>query len=168
FLFYNFLTICVSAYPLYSHFPFQMSSSSVSSSSPILNSDVPPSATDLLSIAVKKRRALSVRKTRNLHQELFHTRMIKSLCTVLEERLAAKRLTLAAKRGKKRPAKSQNETLVLCYQEPSRKRGRFSEEDPFGLDHIFMDVFGRVPKGESIIQIVPKMKSRSRVGVMVA
>lgn len=117
----------------------------------------PQSATQLLAIAIKKRRALAAQKNRRLHLELLHTGMIQSLCKHLGEKRASRR-----KRGKKRSLKGQDDCVLdstpspsqppvqaLTDQEPSSKRARFSEEDPFGLDHIFMDAFGRLPSGES-------------------
>lgn len=119
----------------------------------------PQSATQLLAIAIKKRRALAAQKNRRLHLELLHTGMIQSLCKHLGEKRASRR-----KRGKKRSLKGQDDCVLdstpspsqppvqaLTDQEPSSKRARFSEEDPFGLDHIFMDAFGRLPSGESYL-----------------
>uniref|UniRef100_A0A1I7XL57 Uncharacterized protein n=1 Tax=Heterorhabditis bacteriophora TaxID=37862 RepID=A0A1I7XL57_HETBA len=112
------------------------------------------SATQLLSLAIQKRRALYARKERDYRQELLQTGFIQFLCKHLGERRARRR-----RRGKRSVRQDKGDTVAsneapsshvdpivqnTIEAEPDRKRARpATDDDPFGLDEFFARVYGR-------------------------
>ncbi|CAI4227253.1 unnamed protein product [Auanema sp. JU1783] len=116
------------------------------------------SPTQLLSIAIKKRRALFGRKDRNYHQELLQTGFIQSLCKHLGERRARRKkrgcssskLVFDNENSGCTESQKVPETLVepvLQTPEPPIKRKLLSSDnDPFGLDRFFSDLLEKKPE----------------------
>lgn len=102
-------------------------------------------ATDLLEIAMRKRRELSAQKERNLRVELFQTHMIQTLCKHLggcaRRRRRARKRSHAAKPNQIKPELSTG-CLIQSESESPSKRLRVDEEDPFQLDQLFEMLYG--------------------------
>ena len=110
----------------------------------------PLSPTQLLAVAIKKRRALYSEKHRDYRRELLHTSFIQSLCKHLGEGRARRR----RRGGKKRShSKSLQDSAVpverkSCIDpnvqnivECPAKRS-CTDDDPFGLDEFFRNIYG--------------------------
>ncbi|UMM36549.1 hypothetical protein L5515_008662 [Caenorhabditis briggsae] len=149
---------------------FEPSSSSSSSSDDdsFVTTEMRP--TDLLTLAMKKRRALYNKKERNMRCEVLQTSFISSLCKHMGESRKRRR------RGGKKRSSSISSTNVsstfsdmtpdrvnpvynveplvqndhqLCFDEPAKKKAKDSYMDPFGLEEFFKNIGSKAIKGTS-------------------
>ncbi|CCD68622.2 Target Of Splicing [Caenorhabditis elegans] len=126
--------------------------------------------TDLLSLAMKKRRALYNQKERNMRCEVLQTSFITSLCKHMGE--SRKRHRRGGKKRSRSNSSSsvcstnsditpcgvepnnnveplvQNDQHQLCVAEPIAKKAKTSNfMDPFGLEDFFKGISSRSVKG---------------------